>query len=114
MERLQLDEASIPAFPRGVKFRFNQTKDQWVILAPERLLVPDETAVEVLKLCDGKATIGAVADELARKFNAPRDVIVKDIVAMLQDLADKAFLIDAARTPLAASKLKIAASGGAS
>ncbi len=103
MERTLLIEASVPAFPRGVKFRFNQAKQQWVILAPERLLVPDETAVEVLKLCDGKVSIATVVDHLAAKFNAPRDIIATDVIAMLQDLADKAFLIDAATAPPAAA-----------
>lgn len=97
MDAVRLDETSIPAFPRGVKFRFNQAKQQWVILAPERLLVPDETAVEVLKLVDGKVNIASVVDTLSAKFNAPRDLISRDVLAMLQDLAEKAFLIDAAR-----------------
>lgn len=97
MDAVRLSEASIPAFPRGVKFRFNQAKQQWVILAPERLLVPDETAIEVLKLCDGRASIALIVDTLAAKFNAPRDLIGRDVVAMLQDLADKAFLIDSAQ-----------------
>ncbi|MSP21096.1 MAG: pyrroloquinoline quinone biosynthesis peptide chaperone PqqD [Alphaproteobacteria bacterium] len=103
MERTLLIEASVPAFPRGVKFRFNQAKQQWVILAPERLLVPDETAVEVLKLCDGAVSIATVVDLLAAKFSAPRDVIATDVIAMLQDLADKAFLIDAATAAPAAA-----------
>ena len=83
----------MPAFPRGVRFRFNKTKEQWVILAPERLLVPDETAVEVLKLCDGTASVGAIIDDLTQRFQAPRDVIGKDVTAMLQDLADKGFIV---------------------
>ena len=82
----------MPKFPRGVRFRFNKTKEQWVLLAPERLLVPDETAVEVLKLCDGTASVGAIADDLANRFNAPRDVITSDVTTMLQDLADKGFI----------------------
>lgn len=82
----------MPKFPRGVRFRFNKTKEQWVLLAPERLLVPDETAVEVLKLCDGTASVGAIADDLANRFNAPRDVIASDVTTMLQDLADKGFI----------------------
>ncbi len=86
----------MPAFPRGVRFRFNNTKQQWVILAPERLLVPDETAVEILKLCDGERAIGVIADGLAARFEAPRTVILTDVLAMLQDLADKAFVIDVA------------------
>ena len=92
MERVFLEEASIPQFPRGVKFRFNRAKEQWVILAPERLLVPDETAVEILKLCDGAASVGTIIDDLAERFNAPRDVIATDVTAMLQDLADQGFV----------------------
>lgn len=91
-----MSERSVPAFPRGVRFRFNSTKQQWVILAPERLLVPDETAVEILKLCDGERAIGAIADGLAARFEAPRTIILTDVLAMLQDLADKAFVIDVA------------------
>ncbi len=92
-ERLVLDEASVPDFPRGVKFRFNKTKKQWVILAPERLLEPDEIAVEVLKLCDGKVSISTISDSLAEKFQAPVETILSDVTEMLQDLADKGFLV---------------------
>ena len=92
-ERLILDETSVPDFPRGVKFRFNKTKEQWVILAPERLLEPDDIAVEVLKLCDGTATISTISQSLAEKFKAPFDTICSDVTEMLQDLADKGFLV---------------------
>jgi pyrroloquinoline quinone biosynthesis protein D len=102
MQRVVLDEASVPAFPRGVKFRFNQAKQQWVILAPERLLEPDEMAVTVLKLVDGQRTLGAVIDALMAMITIdppPREVVATDVTAMLQDLADKAFLVDAAQVP---------------
>ena len=92
MEATILEEDSIPNFPRGVKFRFNKAKQQWVILAPERLLVPDETAVEVLKLCDGNMSVSGIVDNLSARFNAPRDVIATDVTAMLQQLADKGFI----------------------
>ena len=92
-ERLVLDKASVPDFPRGVKFRFNKTKEQWVILAPERPLEPDEIAVEVLKLCDGTASISTISDSLAEKFQAPVETILNDVTELLQDLADKGFLV---------------------
>ena len=92
MQRIVVKEASVPEFPRGVKFRFNKAKEQWVILAPERLLVPDDTAVEVLKLCDGAASVGTIVDDLAERFKAPRDIISTDVIAMLQQLADKGFV----------------------
>jgi len=76
-----------------VKFRFNKTKEQWVIMAPERLLEPNEVAVEVLKLCDGAASISTISNSLAEKFQAPVETILSDVTEMLQDLADKGFLI---------------------
>ena len=83
------DESVVPALRRGVKFRFDTVRDAWVLLGPERLFVPDETAVEVLKLIDGARTLGAVIDDLAVRFGAPRAAIAADVTALLRDLADK-------------------------
>ena len=47
--------------------KFDETRQVWVILAPERVLAPDEIAVEVLQLCDGVRNVGDMADQLAAK-----------------------------------------------
>ncbi|WP_407156069.1 pyrroloquinoline quinone biosynthesis peptide chaperone PqqD [Bradyrhizobium sp. STM 3557] len=91
---IQVSEQSRPVLPRHTKLRYDETRQVWVILAPERVLAPDEIAVEVLKLCDGVRSVADIADELAAKYAAPRDVIATDVVAMLQDLADKGFLTE--------------------
>lgn len=92
-ERRMITETSVPSFARHVRFRFNKQRNQWVVLAPERLLVPDETSVEILKFLDGKATVGAIVDALAEKYDAPRDVIVRDVIDLLQGLTDKGFVV---------------------
>ncbi len=86
------DEQRIPAFRRGVKFRFDTVRGTWSVLAPERMFVPDEHAVEVLKLVDGARTLGAITDDLAARFDAPREVIMPDVAVMLDDLSDKGVL----------------------
>ena len=43
----------------------------------------------MLQLCDGERSVDDIAAELAETYDAPRDRILADIVAMLQDLADK-------------------------
>ncbi len=93
--RTIIEPSSIPRFPRGTRFRFDATRNAWVILAPERLMMPDDIAVEVLKLVDGSRPVGAIADHLAAQFGAPRDEVLADIVVMLQDLADDTVLEDA-------------------
>ncbi len=88
-----LTEDSVPRLPRHVKFRFDRSREAWVVLAPERVLMPDEIAVEILKRCDGAASIGAMIDDLARTFEADRSVVQTDVLAMLQDLADKGIIV---------------------
>jgi pyrroloquinoline quinone biosynthesis protein D len=92
---ISVSEASRPVLPRHTKLKFDQTRNVWVILAPERVLAPDEIAVEVLHLCDGGRNVAGMIDQLAEKYAAPRETIATDVIAMLQDLADKGFLTEA-------------------
>ena len=92
---ISVNEASKPVLPRHAKLKFDETRQVWVILAPERVLAPDEIAVEVLRLCDGVRSVSDIADQLAQKYAAPREAIAADVVTMLQDLADKGFLTEA-------------------
>jgi pyrroloquinoline quinone biosynthesis protein D len=92
---ITVSEASRVVLPRHAKLKFDETRQVWVILAPERVLAPDEIAVEVLQLCDGIRNVSDMADLLAQKYAAPREAILKDVIGMLQDLADKGFLTEA-------------------
>lgn len=88
-QRTVITADSKPAMPHYIKMRHDAGRGRWLILAPERLFDPDPIAVEVLKLCDGARTVSAIAEQLATDYNAPREDIEADIIAMLQDLADK-------------------------
>ena len=93
--RLAVSEASVPTLSRGTKLRFDPTRERWVLLVPERVMAPDDVAVDVLKLCDGKRSVGAMIDDLAARYAAPRDVIAGDVIEMLQELAASGFLVEA-------------------
>ena len=92
---ISVSEASRPVLPRHAKLKFDETRQVWVILAPERVLAPDDIAVEVLQLCDGVRNVAAMIDILTEKYAADRSAIATDVIAMLQDLADKGFLTEA-------------------
>jgi pyrroloquinoline quinone biosynthesis protein D len=93
--RLIIHDATRPVLARHARLRFDETRKLWVILAPERVLLPDDIAVEVLQLCDGARDITLIAATLATKYNAPVADISSDVTTMLQDLADKGFLVEA-------------------
>jgi pyrroloquinoline quinone biosynthesis protein D len=82
-------ESAVPAFGAGVKFRFDAVREAWIVLAPEKLFLPDEQAIEILKLVDGIRNLGGIIDDLAARFEASRALIAGDVTTMLGDLADK-------------------------
>ena len=83
---------SVPRFAPGVRFRFDKARAAWALLAPERLFQPDEQAAAILQLVDGVRSIEAITGALAAQYDAPRDLIAGDVLAMLQDLAAKGLL----------------------
>jgi pyrroloquinoline quinone biosynthesis protein D len=89
MSRILIERGSRPHLPQHIKFRQDAARGGWTILAPERVFTPDEIAVAVLQLCDGARTVEAIAQELAIAYTAPVEEIRRDIIVLLQDLADK-------------------------
>lgn len=92
--RMSVAETSRPVLPRHVRLKFDDARQRWVILAPERVLAPDDISVEILQLCDGARDVAAMIDLLTEKYTAERDLIGADVIALLQDLADKGFLAE--------------------
>lgn len=90
-----IDQTAVLRLKPHVRLQFNEARKQWIVQAPERVLMPDEIAVQILKLCDGKTRVEAIVDTLAREYQAPRDVIEGDVLEMLRDLAEKGIVTHA-------------------
>ena len=90
--RLIVSQGTRPYLPAYMKLRHDAGRGRWILLAPERVLTPDQTAVAVLKLCDGKRTLEEIVEVLAKEYSAPADVIRADVLDLLQGLADKGYL----------------------
>ena len=84
-----LADGARPRLARGVRLQEDKARGGFVLLAPERVLHANGTAVEVLRLCDGERTVAALDDELAARFAADRERIAAEVAALLTDLAAK-------------------------
>ena len=89
-------EAPAPLDPKGrpklesfVRLQYDDTRERWVLQAPERVLVLDDTSREIVVLCDGKLSVGDIVDRFVAVYEAPRDVIAHDVGAVIQLLNDK-------------------------
>jgi pyrroloquinoline quinone biosynthesis protein D len=87
-----LGAASRPGLSPHARMRHDPARGGWVLLGPERVLVLDDVAVEVRKLCDGEASIAVIADALAARYSAPPSEVLGDVIEMLQNLRDKGLL----------------------
>ena len=90
--RFILGAQSVPILPRHIKLKHDEVRDRWILLAPERVLTPDDIAVTILTRLDGIRTVQDVAQELSEDYDAPVETILRDVIDVLQDLADKGYL----------------------
>ncbi|GBD43070.1 Coenzyme PQQ synthesis protein D [bacterium HR40] len=83
-----LDEACVVAPKPGVRLRFDPVRGRHVLLAPERVLFPCPTTVEILeRIPPGGTTIARLVDGLAQEYDAARETIAEDVLALLGQLA---------------------------
>lgn len=93
--RLEIHDDTSPALPGHVRLQFDALREKWVVLAPERVLWPDDVSVDIIKLCDGTRTMSEIVDRLAEDYGAERDEISADVAEFLQGWADQRLLMEA-------------------
>jgi pyrroloquinoline quinone biosynthesis protein D len=90
-ERILIREDHVIRLKRAVRLRSDKARGIETLLAPERVVVLNDSSVMILKALDGRQ-LHEILDDFAARFNAPRDLIASDVMTMLQDFADKGYL----------------------
>ncbi|MGB0696809.1 MAG: pyrroloquinoline quinone biosynthesis peptide chaperone PqqD [Rhodospirillaceae bacterium] len=83
---------SVPSFAPGVRLQDDPTRGQTILQGPERLLVPDEIALEVLAEVDGKTSLAGITEALAARFQADPAEVGADVSELLDSLVTRGFL----------------------
>lgn len=87
---------SRPRLRRGVRLIFDAARGARVLLYPEGVLVPNQTAADVLERCDGTSSVAAIAASLAGAYDGVR---IDDVLALLDRLAERRFIEVTPPTP---------------
>ena len=87
-----LTTASIPALRRGVRRRHDPVRHADILQAPERVVVLDDIAGAIVELCDARTSIAQIAAVLAARYAADIAQVEPDVLAFVQELADKGLL----------------------
>nr|WP_255171840.1 pyrroloquinoline quinone biosynthesis peptide chaperone PqqD [Xanthomonas hortorum] len=76
----------------GVRLQHDRARDQWVLLAPERVVELDEIALVVAQRYDGARSLAQIAQELAAEFDADAADIEVDVIELTNTLHQKRLL----------------------
>ena len=80
---------SRPALPSHIRMHFDPHRGAWALLSPEKVLWPDEISLAILRRCDGRLPVGAIARDLAGEYGADEAEVRADVLAFLQDWSDR-------------------------
>jgi pyrroloquinoline quinone biosynthesis protein D len=80
---------SRPRLKAHTRLQWDPARQQQVLLAPERVLLLNETAAAVLARCDGQRSVQTIAVELEGQYGRP---VADDVLKLLERLADKGIL----------------------
>jgi pyrroloquinoline quinone biosynthesis protein D len=79
-----------PALARSVLLRHDSVDDQDLLVMPERVVVLNAQAGQVLRLCDGERTEADIARELASRF--PGASVEQDVGEFLARVREEGWL----------------------
>ena len=82
-----LSSDACPALARGVRLRLDHISGKTLLLRPEQGFELRGSALDVLRLCDGRRSIAAIVDTLAAAaVGTARAEIEADVQRLLGDL----------------------------
>jgi coenzyme PQQ biosynthesis protein PqqD len=84
-----------PRLAAKARLRWDRKGERYMLLYPERGLVLNATAADVVRLCTGDLTVETIVERLAEKYSPqPRDALEREILTFLDRLAARGLVSD--------------------
>jgi pyrroloquinoline quinone biosynthesis protein D len=83
-----------PRLVSGARLRYDEVREEHVLLIPEGVVRLNPTAAEVLELCDGERSLDEIVGTLSVRYDGSdlRD----DVLELIDGMAQKGLVVDAA------------------
>jgi pyrroloquinoline quinone biosynthesis protein D len=83
-----------PRLITGARLRYDEVREEHLLLIPEGAVRLNPTAADVLELCDGRRSLDDIAAALSARY-AGADVR-DDVIELLDAMTQRGLVIDAA------------------
>ncbi len=82
-----------PRLAAKARLRYDRRGERYMLLWPERGMVLNPTAAEIVKLCTGEHTVTGIVERLAEKYaTAPREALERQVLDFLAAMADRGLM----------------------
>jgi pyrroloquinoline quinone biosynthesis protein D len=83
-----------PRLVTGARLRYDEVREEHLLLIPEGAVRLNRTAAEVLELCDGERSLDEIVGALSERYDGSdlRD----DVQGLVDGMAERGLVVDAA------------------
>ena len=81
-----------PLLAAKARLRYDRKADRYMLLYPEKGLVLNPTAADVVQLCNGENTVGVIVDQLAVKYGHDAANVEREVINLLTSLAERGLM----------------------
>ena len=82
-----------PRLVTGARLRYDEVREEHLLLVPEGAVRLNPSAAQVLELCDGERTVDDIVDVLSARYDGAD--LGADIRELVDGMAEKGLLVDA-------------------
>ena len=83
-----------PRLIAGARLRYDEVREEHVLLIPEGVVRLNPTAAEVLELCDGERSLDDIVGALSARYEGAD--VRDDVLELLDAMAQRGLVVDAA------------------
>jgi len=63
-------DGSLPKIAAKARLKFDKVREKHLLLLPEKVVVLNETAASILRLCDGSRTVNTITEDIRNSLMA--------------------------------------------
>jgi pyrroloquinoline quinone biosynthesis protein D len=82
-----------PRLATGARLRYDEVREEHLLLIPEGAVLLNPTAAEVLGLCDGERSVDEIVASLSERYQGAD--VRDDVVELIDGMAQKGLVVDA-------------------
>ena len=83
-----------PRLVTGARLRYDEVREEHMLLIPEGVVRLNPTAAEVLELCDGERSLDDIVGAVSARYEGAD--VRDDVLELVDAMAQKGLVVDAA------------------